>query len=83
MTLAGQLDTIHWGVLALGLAAMLLLLLGERWLPGRPVGLAVVILSIIAATALGPSAFGRLMCATTSSTVQCIGWVWLPSQSAA
>ena len=58
MTLAGQLDTIHWGVLALGLAAMLLLLLGERWLPGRPVGLAVVILSIIVATTLGPSAFG-------------------------
>lgn len=57
-TLVGQLDAIHWGVLAFGLVAILLLLLGERRFPGRPVGLAVVILSIIAATALGPSAFG-------------------------
>jgi len=57
-TFAGQLDSIHWGVLAFGLVAILLLLLGERWLPGRPVGLAVVILSIMATTVLGPSAFG-------------------------
>lgn len=58
VTLVGQLSAIHWGVLALGLAAILLLLLGERWFPGKPVGLAVVILSIITATALGPSTFG-------------------------
>ena len=42
VTLAGQLGGIHWIVLAIGLVAILLLLLGERLLPGRPVGLAVV-----------------------------------------
>jgi SulP family sulfate permease len=58
VTLVGQLDGIHWGVLTIGLAAILLLLLGERIFPGRPVGLAVVILSIIIATVFGLSAFG-------------------------
>src|SRR5262249_4165160 len=50
ITLVGQLGGIHWIVLAIGLAAILLLLFGERALPGRPVGLAVVILSILVAT---------------------------------
>ena len=36
-TLVGQLGAIHWGVLAFGLVAILLLLLGERRFPGRPV----------------------------------------------
>jgi sulfate permease, SulP family len=56
--LIGQLDGIHWIVLAVGLVAILLLLLGERLLPGRPVGLAVVILSIIVATGFGLPALG-------------------------
>ncbi len=56
--LAGQLGDIHWIVLAVGLVAILLLLLGERLLPGRPVGLAVVILSIIVATVFGMPALG-------------------------
>ncbi len=58
LTLGGQLGGIHWIVLAIGLAAILLLLLGERLLPGRPVGLAVVILSIIVATVVGLPALG-------------------------
>jgi sulfate permease, SulP family len=58
ITLIGQLDGIHWIVLAVGLVAILLLLLGERLLPGRPVGLAVVILSIIVATGFGLPALG-------------------------
>src|SRR3981189_3233336 len=40
--LAGQLADINPIVLTIGLAAVLLLLLGERFLSGRPVGLAVV-----------------------------------------
>ena len=56
--LVGQLHGIHWIVLAVGLVAILLLLFGERFLPGRPVGLAVVILSILVATALGLPALG-------------------------
>jgi SulP family sulfate permease len=56
--LASQLGGIHWIVLAIGLVAILLLLLGERRLPGRPIGLAVVILSIIVATLFGLPALG-------------------------
>src|SRR6059058_5433571 len=44
--LAGQLGGINWLVLAIGAAALLLLLLGERLLPGKPVGITVVALSI-------------------------------------
>ncbi len=55
---AGQLGGIHWIVLAIGFVSILLLLLGERLLPGRPVGLTVVILSIVAATLLGLPAHG-------------------------
>jgi high affinity sulfate transporter 1 len=58
VTLAGQLGSIHWIVLAIGLVAILLLLLGERLLPGRPIGLAVVILSIVVATLFGLTALG-------------------------
>ena len=58
ITLVGQLGGIHWIVLAIGLAAIALLLLGARFLPGRPVGLAVVILSILIATVLGLPALG-------------------------
>src|SRR3954470_16021147 len=58
VTLVGQLGGVHWIVLAIGLVAILLLLLGERLLPGRPVGLAVVILSISVATVLGLPALG-------------------------
>jgi sulfate permease, SulP family len=50
---AGQLGQIHWIVLAIGIIAILLLVSGERLLPGRPVGLGVVALSITAATVLG------------------------------
>src|SRR5499425_596201 len=50
--LAGQLGEINYLVLALGLIAILLLVLGERIFPARPVGLAVVALSIAVASAL-------------------------------
>jgi SulP family sulfate permease len=56
--LAGQLGDMHVIVLAIGLAAIALLLLGARYLPGRPVGLAVVILSILIATILGLPGLG-------------------------
>ena len=48
--LAGQLRQTHYIVLAIGVAAILLLVFGERVLPGKPVALAVVALSIIAAS---------------------------------
>ncbi|WP_028347552.1 SulP family inorganic anion transporter [Bradyrhizobium murdochi] len=56
--LVGQLGDVHLIVLAIGVAAIVLLLVGARLLPGRPVGLAVVILSILMATILGLPALG-------------------------
>ncbi len=46
--LGGQLGDTNLVVLGFGLAATALLLVGERWLPGRPVGLAVVALATAA-----------------------------------
>jgi SulP family sulfate permease len=56
--LAGQLGQTNFTVLAIGVIAVALLLLGERWLPGKPVALGVVAVSILAASVLGLSALG-------------------------
>ncbi len=47
LTIAGQLPALHPATTALALAAVLLLLAGERWLPGRPIALLVVVLAIV------------------------------------
>jgi high affinity sulfate transporter 1 len=46
-TLAGQLGDTNLAVLCLGLAALALLLLGEKFMPQRPVALFVVALAIV------------------------------------
>jgi SulP family sulfate permease len=56
--LAGQLGQVNFVVLGIGVVAIALLLLGERWLPGKPVALAVVAVSILAASMMGLSALG-------------------------
>jgi high affinity sulfate transporter 1 len=56
--LAGQVGHINLLVLAIGVAAMVLLLLGERFLTGRPVGLTVLALSIFMSTWFGLPALG-------------------------
>ncbi|MBR0997776.1 SulP family sulfate permease [Bradyrhizobium japonicum] len=56
--LAGQLGTIDPLVLAVGAVALLLLLLGERLLPGKPVGITIVALAIVVATVLGLPSLG-------------------------
>jgi high affinity sulfate transporter 1 len=56
--LVGQLGQIQVLVFAVGAVAMALLLMGERWLPGRPVALAVVALAIVLATVLRLPALG-------------------------
>ena len=56
--LAGQLTQIHYLVLAVGVVAILLIVFGERLLPGKPVALAVVGLAIAAASLLGLPALG-------------------------
>jgi high affinity sulfate transporter 1 len=53
-----QLGDTNLVVLAVGVAAIALLMLGGRWLPGRPVALAVVILSLVAVPLLGLSQHG-------------------------
>jgi len=58
LLLVDQLGQMHYLVLAVGAVAIVLILLGERWLPGKPVALAVVVLSIAAATAFGLPALG-------------------------
>ena len=55
---AAQLGETHLLVPTVGLVAIMLLVLGERMLPGRPVALGVVALSIIVASVLGLSALG-------------------------
>ena len=56
--LIGQLGQTNYVVLAISIIAILLLVLGERVLPGTPVALGVVALSILAATVLGLPALG-------------------------
>ncbi len=56
--LAGQLGGIRISVLAIGLTALMLLLAGERILPGRPVALGVVAVAILASTLLDLAAAG-------------------------
>ena len=56
--LTGQLGHIDTLVLAIGAVALLLLLLGERLLPGKPVGITIVALAIVVATVLGFPALG-------------------------
>lgn len=56
--LVGQLGAIDPLVLAVGAIALLLLLLGERLLPGKPVGITIVALAITMATLLGLPALG-------------------------
>jgi sulfate permease, SulP family len=56
--LAGQLGQIQYLVLAVGIVAILLLVLGERIFPAKPVGLAVVALAIAVASLFGLPALG-------------------------
>ncbi|UWU81030.1 SulP family inorganic anion transporter [Bradyrhizobium huanghuaihaiense] len=56
--LIGQLGQTDLLVLTIGAVALLLLLLGERRLPGKPVGITVVALAILVATISGFAAMG-------------------------
>ncbi len=58
VSLVGNIGQTRPLVLVVGAAAIALLVLGERLLPGRPVALGVVALAIVAATVLGLPALG-------------------------
>jgi MFS superfamily sulfate permease-like transporter len=79
MRLAGQLGDVKPLVLAIGIAAMALMLLGERWLPGRPVGITVVALSILLATIFGLPSMGVAVTGKNSggTAVHWIADVWV------
>ena len=59
VTLGSQLPDTNFAVLAFGLAALAVLLLGEKFLPGRPIALFVVVISIVvlSVTPLGELGF--------------------------
>lgn len=56
--LLGELGQIHFLVLIIGGLAIVLLYVGERAFPGRPIALAVVVLAIVVASVLGLPALG-------------------------
>jgi len=56
--LIGQLSQTQYLVLAVGVAAIILLLVGERLFPGKPIALGVVALSILTATTLALPSLG-------------------------
>jgi high affinity sulfate transporter 1 len=58
VVLAGQLNQTQYLVVAIGVIAIILLVIGDRLLPGKPVALGVVALAIIIATAFGFQALG-------------------------
>ena len=58
VVLAGQLNQTQYLVVAIGVIAIILLVIGDRLLPGKPVALVVVALAIVIATAFGFQALG-------------------------
>jgi len=56
--LAGQIPETNIAVLAFGIVAIGLLLLGEKFLPGRPVALAVVVISTVLLSVTSLAEFG-------------------------
>jgi sulfate permease, SulP family len=58
ITLAGQVPQVHYSTLAVGAAALVLLKWGERLLPGKPVALVVVALSILVVNVFDLAAYG-------------------------
>lgn len=58
LRLVAQIGDTNLLIVAIGAVALALLLLGERLLPGKPVGITIVALSILAATLLSLPAAG-------------------------
>ena len=58
VVLAGQLNQMQYLVLAVGIIAVILLVVGDRFLPGKPIALSVVAIAIVAATSFGLPALG-------------------------
>jgi sulfate permease, SulP family len=74
IALAGQLPGLNSLTLLVGLAALALLIIGGRALPGRPIALGVVILSILAASLLGLAAHGVKVTGLIPPGLPHLGW---------
>ncbi len=74
VTLASQLGDTKLPVLALGAASILVLLLGERFLPGKPVGLAVVAASILLSSMLSFAAAGFAVTGHIPAGLPSLAW---------
>ncbi|EIM94381.1 sulfate transporter [Paraburkholderia hospita] len=66
--LAGQIPDTNLAVLAFGLTAIAVLLLGEKFLPGRPVALFVVVISVVLLSVTQLSGLGF----TSSTSTPCV-----------
>ncbi|MBK6316159.1 MAG: SulP family inorganic anion transporter [Blastocatellia bacterium] len=71
--LAGQLSGANLVTTTVGVTALVLLLLGERFLPGRPIALGVVAASIAAAGYLSLATFGVVTVGEIPSGLPSIG----------
>ncbi|MEO8603500.1 MAG: SulP family inorganic anion transporter [bacterium] len=72
-TLAQQLGDANPVVVAVSVTALVLLLAGDRLLPGRPVALVVVVLSIVATALLGLQAHGVATVGTIPAGLPSLG----------
>jgi high affinity sulfate transporter 1 len=72
--LAGQLGQTNLVVLAMGIAAVCLLITGEKFLPGRPVALAVVALAVCAVTFAGLAQQGVAIVGTLPAGLPGLAW---------
>src|SRR4051812_25424000 len=72
--LLGQLGQTHLVVLSVGVAALVLIVLGDRMFPGKPVALGVVALAIVAATMLGLPALGVPTTGQIPSGLPTLAW---------
>ena len=73
----GQLGQIHYLVFVLGTTAIVVLLLSDRLLPGRPMALGVVVLAIIIATIFELSAYGVAMTGAIPRGLPSLTWAEL------
>ncbi len=75
--LAEQLGQIQYLVLVIGCVATFALLLGERFLPGRPIALCVVAVATVVASWFGLSAFGVPVTGKIPGGLPSLGWATL------
>jgi high affinity sulfate transporter 1 len=73
-TLIGQLPQTHLVVFVLGVAAIVLLVVGSRMFPGRPVALAVVALAIAIMSVSGLAGHGVSIVGTLPAGLPAFAW---------